>query len=603
MSYIPVIKRSFDPNNSGANLQETILTQAAVSTRGLVRTRSIPLPGDARGSEGMSLIAPNQVMKDGKAHNLLIQATMGNIVNAFDADDPTNNLPLWSQKIAAPVVGTRQMDMYLINQNWGILSCPVLHPIAMVIYIVAMYGPYESSSFWLHALSPIDGRDVLPPVDLTLATYQSPVKGVALTKMGTVPRKQRCALAMSPGSKYIYVANGSFNEDASTNQGWLIAVDVSTPNPFIDATFTTSSGLEGGSGGGLWMGGASPAVDAATGDIFLTSGNGDFDAVSNWGETVLRLGHTPGKIWVKDHFTPFTDTGVTLGAKYQTVASVDSISDQDADNDGDKSTSNMDDAGDSDLNSGGTLVIQQAASGLPWKIVAVCGKHGIGYFIDGDNMGNTQLSDFDPAKIQENVYGPLLCPPLWLTHYNPTASPSPSDLSLIPTTYLNRTHHLHSTCVFYKSSIHGPMIFCMGENSNVRAYSLKAVNGKLVVTYLACSIEYASPQAPVPSGGMPGGMMTLSANGDIPGTALLHVCYPYGNANNTITGGIYAVFDPENFGTFSDGSGWMKKLWSTDQWNIRFMHNKFCIPSPVNGRIYIPTYNATIDIYELTPGV
>jgi hypothetical protein len=50
------------------------------------------------------------------------------------------------------------------------------------------------------------------------------------------------------------------------------------------------------------------------------------------------------------------------------------------------------------------------------------------------------------------------------------------------------------------------MLFCWGENGNLRAWSLGA-NG--VATYLACSTEVASAQSPVP----PGGMMCLSADG------------------------------------------------------------------------------------------
>ncbi len=602
---IAVTTRSFDGCRSGSNLQETVLTQDAVRQRGMVRVGSVPLPGDARGSEGMSLIIPGQVMEDGQMHDLLIQATMANDVFCFDA---TSLVLLWQQRLGEPIPGTRAMDMYLINDHWGILSTPVINPQTGTIHVVAMTAPdgdFAQSSFWLHSLNPVDGSPVLPPLDLTAATYQPPGE-LALQRMGTVPRKQRCGLAISTDGAIVYVANGSFDEDADTNQGWLIACDVSGVAPEISATFTTTARY---SGGGVWMGGQAPVIDPVSGNILMTSGNGAFDGVTDWGESVIRLRHTrasgtdPGSLTVIDSFTPYTDTGRVGGVACQTLADTSLIpaNGSGADADGGGGTSNMDSAGDEDLNSGGPMLVTTAMSGLPWNIVVIAGKDGIGYFIDADKMGSPTLADFAPSLIQSNVYDTLLVPPYWLTYYNPDASPAPTDLSTIPTTYLQRTHHLHSTCVFYRSSMHGPMIFCMGENANLRAYGLGQANGQLTVTYLGCSVEYASPEAPVPFGGMPGGMMTLSANASQAGTALLHVVFPYGNANNSITNGRYVIYDPENFSRFADGSGWLRKLWDTQDWNIQFLHNKFNLPMAANGRVYLPTYGGTVDVYALTP--
>ncbi len=596
---IAVTTRSFDGCRSGGNLQETVLTQAAVRGRGMVRVAQLPLPGDARGSEGMSLLIPGRTMADGEVHDLLIQATMGNDVFCFDAD---SLVLLWEQRVGDPIPGTRAMDMYLINDHWGILGTPVINPATFTIHVVAMSAPggnFAKSRFWLHSLSPIDGSPVRPALDLTAATYQPPA-GLPLQRMGTVPRKQRCGLAISADGAIVYVANGSFNEDADTNQGWLIAADVSAATPTLDATFTTTSRY---SGGGVWMGGQAPAVDPASGDILMTVGNGAFDGLTDWGESVIRLRHTrasagaPGSLAVIDHFTPYTDTGRVAGTKAQTLPDTSLIPGADGGRGG---TSNMDSASDEDLNSGGPLLVTRAMSGLPWAIVIVAGKDGIGYFIDADDMGAPTLADFAPNLIQTRVYGKLLLPPYWLTYYNPTATAAPTDLSTIPTTYLQRTHHLHSTCVFYRSPVHGPMIFCMGENANVRAYGLAEADGRLAVSYLGCSVEYASPEAPVPPGGMPGGMMTLSADGRIAGTALLHVVFPYGNANNTITPGRYVIYDAENFGRFDDGSGWIQVIWDTQAWNIAFLHNKFNLPMAANGRVFLPTYGGTVDVYELT---
>jgi hypothetical protein len=74
------------------------------------------------------------------------------------------------------------------------------------------------------------------------------------------------------------------------------------------------------------------------------------------------------------------------------------------------------------------------------------------------------------------------------------------------------------------SSEHGHMLFCWGENGNLRAWRL-ASNG--VATYIACSAEVAAVQSREPFGGMPGGMMCLSGDSMTPNTAVLWACIPY----------------------------------------------------------------------------
>ena len=107
----------------------------------------------------------------------------------------------------------------------------------------------------------------------------------------------------------------------------------------------------------------------------------------------------------------------------------------------------------------------------------------------------------------------------------------------------------------------------------------------------------ASPNT-APPGGMPGGMITLSANGSTPGTAIVWACVQYGDANKTVTNGRLIAYDAENFGTFPNGEARIMPVWDSEHWNIHFMHNKFNIPVAANGRVYVPTYNATIDVYE-----
>ena len=58
--------------------------------------------------------------------------------------------------------------------------------------------------------------------------------------------------------------------------------------------------------GGFWMSGAGVAADA-NGNIFIASGNGDFDMTSNpveTGDTILKLGQNQS-LTLLDYFTPY----------------------------------------------------------------------------------------------------------------------------------------------------------------------------------------------------------------------------------------------------------------------------------------------------------
>src|SRR5207253_1364907 len=94
----------------------------------------------------------------------------------------------------------------------------------------------------------------------------------------------------------------------------------------------------------------------------------------------------------------------------------------------------------------------------------------------------------------------------------------------------NRTHHQHSAPISFDSPEHGPMLFNWGENENGRAWQLSATG----CTYLARTAEAASVNAPVPAGGMPGGMLSLSCDGQKPGTAVLWASVPYDDANRVV---------------------------------------------------------------------
>lgn len=144
------------------------------------------------------------------------------------------------------------------------------------------------------------------------------------------------------------------------------------------------------------------------------------------------------------------------------------------------------------------------------------------------------------------------------------------------------------------------MVFGWGENGNLRAWSL---NADASLSYLACSAETASPQSPSqpggPYGGMPGGMISVSAHEGVPGSGIVWACVPYGDGNKSVTPGRLLAYDAAAYGTFGDGAGQLRVLWDSQDWNLDFSYNKFNRPIVFGGRLYVPTYDDRVDVYEL----
>ena len=227
-----------------------------------------------------------------------------------------------------------------------------------------------------------------------------------------------------------------------------------------------------------------------------------------------------------------------------------------------------------DLGSAGPVLIEDLG------FVAAAGKDGILYVVKANDMGKTRAAELDAPA---GNYAKLAAPPVWFTFYpGPEVSAAPSDISTLNQLFFQRTHHQHAAPIFWRSSEHGPMLLCWGENGNLRAWSLGA-NG--VATYLAGSAEVASAQSPVPPGGMPGGLMCLSADGATPNTAVLWACIPYLDANMMVSPGRLLTYDATAFGTFGDGSKQLRVLWDSQDWNVDFSFCKFTPPVVANGKL------------------
>jgi hypothetical protein len=609
-AFAPVLTASYDNNRTSWNARENVLNQDNVRQRGIRRYYSFQMEGDARGSEAQTLIVPNVTTRDGLRHDIAIQASMSDGLWAFDAG--TGEV-LWTFKLGRPIKGSKAFDMYQTNDNFGILSTPVVDPDTNIIYLVVWTSPdrtLQNARYMARAIKASDGSDAAPPLDLSGATF-NPGHGLPSMKLGTVFRKQRAGLALikTGGQKSIIAMFAAGAESSSDNHGWVLALLTA---PFrVAAVWNNSPHYQGG---GIWMAGQAPATDD-DGNIYFVAGNGAFDGVTEFGECCTKLHYTPpassttmGSLQAVQWFARFTDPGragldpasvaTTLNAprpSNEMLRMPEGDAPVNALPDAPKQALAPPAAGtgggwtDQDEGSAGVLRIEQ------FHLLLYAGKDGILTVLDERNLGNTKLSDFaTPDGIRRN-YAKAKSIIWWTFFPGFDISPTPTDLTQLNIDFAQRTHHAHSTPVFYVSQLHGPMVFCCGENGPVRAWQINA-QGQL--TFLAYSDEIASPNAAIPSGGMPGGFMSIS-DGQAQNSALLVCCFPYGNANKEVTGGFFVVYDPEHFDTRPDGSKRLRPLWRSQDWNIQYLHSKFNRPVQSGGLIFIPTGNDRTDVYGL----
>jgi hypothetical protein len=606
-----VATRSFNVARTGANTSETTLTPAAVQTRGVSILHTLLVPDDPR-LEAQPLYL-SSLNVNGKVRNVIYQASMGNSVYAWDADTGD---PLWKRNLGMPINGGPEIDMHLINVRWGILSTPVIDRAANTLYTCAWIssdgtGNWQKGRYFVAALDITTGGLRQPLLPLHGEIYQPGPPGTK-QKFDSMERKQRAALAMVDGA--VIVCFGTIMETAQSARGWMFAID--TARWEIAATWCSTSH---GSGGGIWMSGAGPAIQS-DGSIWVVTGNGDFDGKVDFGESVVRLRFTPksstssASLKVTGSWTPWTDDGRTGGnpeGEGATAATMAHKSPLKSGNDARVAElldlpkpsnfrlvahlarqgiqpKNMDGAwGDQDLGASGIVLIEELGIGL------VSGKDGILYTIDLANPGETAPVDLAPANVPAN-YAKLSAPPILYTYYDPGVNPATPNPATLNQLAGGVTHHLHGTPIYWVSASRGKMHFCGGENGNLRAWSLapnKASN------YLGCSSAYASAQSRVPPGGMPGWGITLSADGENGG--IVWALIPYKDANMELTNSRLLAYDAANLGRFADGSGEIVPLWDSQAWGWNFLHPKFNRPIAVGGKVLVPTYDGRLLVLGL----
>ncbi|PYV39521.1 MAG: hypothetical protein DMG06_22945, partial [Acidobacteria bacterium] len=204
--------------------------------------------------------------------------------------------------------------------------------------------------------------------------------------------------------------------------------------------------------------------------------------------------------------------------------------------------------GDTDLGNSGPLLIPGT------NLVLGGGKEGVFHLLNRSNMGHFQAGS--NSQIVQN--------------FQVTAG------------------HIHGSPVYWNSPNQGPLVYVWSETDYLKAFKL--VNGLFQTTPVATSTM------PVPSG-MPGAMLSLSANASTAGTGVVWASHPYNaDANHATVAGILRAFDASNVTT---------ELWNSKQNASRDdLGNfaKYCPPTVVHGKVYMATFSNRLVVYGLLGG-
>jgi hypothetical protein len=619
---VPWLTRSADNSRSGWNPHEIALTQASVSSKGIVRSTVIPVTGDARGMEAQPLILPGVKLSDGTTHDVMVLPSMANVVRGVDAH---TGAALWSVPLGRPIDGNTPtgprkprpdgcagdyptIDCHQINDKWGVLSTGVIDPDTRRVYLVAWIstdGTPQNAQHHVFVLNIADGTQVVPPVLVTgksqSQTYTSRM------------RKQRSSLVLTSvnGRKTVFWASGTVQETGNAAAGWIFAFDCASNS------IAASLALSAGEGAGVWMGGQGLAADSH-GFLYAITGNGDFDGKTQWGESFVKVQYTPAagrtaaSLKVVDHWTPWTDL-VRSGQERMPAMKLSGVSapTEAARPVGGGMNVSFKNARlvamANDQGAPIVLVYPQMANGN-WSdedwgsagpacifSIGICvatGKDGIGYPVKTANLGGTTAADIGDPKAN---CAKLAAPPVWLTMSPGPVDPCPVDPTILNFFPWGNSAHLHMTPVqFFDPVLNSWTLFVWGENAQLHKW---AVSSTGTLTYVAQSREYASADARGNgTGGMPGGFCSGSSNGADPNSAILVCAIPYGDANSQVTNGRLLVYDPVHLA--ADGS--LRVLWDSQRWGTAFLFNKFNPPVIDGGQIYVPNYNGGVDVYRLT---
>lgn len=302
-----------DPARDGVNEREYSLSPSSVNAASFGKLFSCPVDGAIY---AQPLWVARLRTGDGE-HNVVFVATEHDSLYAFDADH-SPCIQLWKDDLIDTDHGGLGGETtvpagttgYFVGQGYGditpevgVTGTPVIDPATDTLYVVSKSVIYSAGVRYyqrLHAIDLATGAEKPGSPETISASYAGKAEDGATVHFDARRENQRAGLALIHGT--VYVAFGS-HEDVRPFFGWLIGYRYDGHSFTQTCVLNTAPNF---GGGGIWMAGAAPAAGPG-GDLFVTTGNADFDATSrtdpndDYGDSLLKLS---GRLRVLQYFTP-----------------------------------------------------------------------------------------------------------------------------------------------------------------------------------------------------------------------------------------------------------------------------------------------------------
>jgi hypothetical protein len=479
-----------DNARTGVNSKEYALAPTTVSSSTFGKLFSCPVDGYVY---AQPLYVANLAIPGKGTHNVVIVATENDSVYALDADNP-GCVQYWKASMLktgeVPVPAGDTEETEDLKPIIGVTSTPVIDPTTSTVYVCAKSKNPTTTSYFhrLHALSLADGTEKFGgPVDITAT--------------GFVPlfHLQRPGLLLANNT--VYLAFGS-QGDRNQWHGWLFGYN---PATLAQKFVWTTSDLGANNQASIWQSGNGVPADGS-GNVYVETGNGTFDADAggtNYGDSIVKLSPTGT---VLDFFTPHDEA---------------SLNQQDI-----------------DLGNCGVLVLpDQYGSAAHPHLALGCGKNGLMYLLDQDNMGKFNSTTENVVQV--------------VTVNLNTSSP---------------TGGMYGQPAFWNGNI-----YAMGVGIPMKQYTIAAGSATIATPPKAQSPTTYAQRAGTPA---------VSANGN--------------------TNGVVWALDNSNYGPFTtppgpailhayDATDISRELFSSPSSGSGASGNavKFTVPTVANGKVYV----------------
>ena len=487
---VHVLTNRYNNARSGANMAEKLLNtdNVAVKTFGKLFTRTVD--GDLY---AQPLVVSNVVVGE-KARNVVYLATARNWVYAYDADDPDACLPLWSRNLGQPIPRDDIFENYLNFASYiGVTSTPVIEldgqgggTMYVVYKVRTVTQAGKTFTYFLHALDIITGENRAG------ANNPSVIGATATKSDGTTIvfdskwHLNRPGLLLSGG--VIYLAFGSHG-DVGNFYGWIMAYDRQSLKQLASYNTAPDWGQ-----GGVWQSGTGLAADA-DGYVYTVVGNGERPSSNaKMNPPILP----PEEIRAPVYGNSILKMKLTQDGGKAALTVVDWFTASD--------TMNLNEF-DNDFVGGPVLFDVPPVEGSSGHLILGGGKDGKIYLGDRNFLGK-----WTPKDNASVLQAEELC-----------------------------SFHVHGAPVVWENSKGELVAFVWSEKDFLRALRF---NGKTFDKTPLSTSAYGFPQDELR---MPGGILTLSSDGDRDGTAIVWASHPTDDdgMNQTVLGTLRA-FDARN---------------------------------------------------------